>query len=103
MPREEGWIGVDFDATLARSDNGEPIFPMVKKVRRWLDQGADVRIFTARMDMGKDSTQVAEVKEFCLRHFGRSLPVTNVKDKKMFVLYDDRARQVVRNTGEVVS
>jgi hypothetical protein len=51
-----GWIGVDFDGTLATYDKwvheshcGEPIAPMVKLVKKWRAEGRDVRIFTARV------------------------------------------------------
>jgi len=51
-----GWIGVDFDGTLAQygtwvsADHcGEPIAPMVERVRRWMALGHEVRIFTARI------------------------------------------------------
>ena len=53
--RRNGWIGVDLDGTLAHYDEfrgddyvGEPIEPMVERVKQWLDEGKDVRIFTAR-------------------------------------------------------
>lgn len=46
-----GWIGVDLDGTLAHYDKwigpehiGEPIAPMVDRVRAWLGQGIEVRI-----------------------------------------------------------
>jgi len=51
-----GWIGVDLDGTLAYYDEwrglyhiGEPIPAMVDRVKRWLAEGRDVRIFTARV------------------------------------------------------
>lgn len=51
-----GWIGVDFDGTLATygtwagaSHVGEPIAPMVERVKRWLAEGREVRVFTARI------------------------------------------------------
>ena len=52
----EGWIGVDLDGTLAEylgwqgmGHIGEPIAPMVERVKAWLAEGKDVRIFTARV------------------------------------------------------
>ena len=52
-----GWIGVDLDGTLAYYDQwrgalhiGEPIPVMLERVKRWLDEGKDVRIFTARVN-----------------------------------------------------
>ena len=52
----EGWIGVDLDGTLAEYDGwvgpqhiGKPVPLMVDRVKRMLDYGEDVRIFTARV------------------------------------------------------
>lgn len=52
----EGWIGVDFDGTLAQYDTwvdaahcGRPIQPMVDRVQAWLKAGRQVRVFTARV------------------------------------------------------
>lgn len=108
-----GWIAVDLDGTLAEYDEvwrgvehvGAPIAPMVEKVRALLAEGADVRIFTARVTM--NSTRSAgealrareTIEKWCLEHIGRELPVTNVKDFGMIRLYDDRCVQVVPNLG----
>ena len=50
-----GWIGVDLDGTLAHYGGwveperiGQPIAPMVARIKEWLGQGIEVRIFTAR-------------------------------------------------------
>lgn len=102
------WIGVDLDGTLARSDDsvspgeiGEPIPAMVDRVKVWLANGEDVRLFTAR---AKDASndELDEIDDWCLLHIGQTLVITYEKDKRMKVLYDDRAVQVVRNTGELV-
>jgi hypothetical protein len=52
----QGWIGVDLDGTMAYYDGwkgadhiGEPIPAMVERVKRWLAEGREVRIFTARV------------------------------------------------------
>jgi len=50
-----GWIGVDFDCTLAEyhgwngGELGPPIPAMVERVKAWLAEGREVRIFTARV------------------------------------------------------
>lgn len=51
-----GWIGVDLDGTLAKYGErqwpdhiGEPIAPMVERIKQWLKQGVEVKIFTARV------------------------------------------------------
>lgn len=115
-----GWIGVDLDGTLAHYDSvwrgpdhiGEPIGPMVERVKRWLAEDREVRIFTARVTEGAiDAVTMkpisaqelrAPIEAWCLKHLGRVLPVTNVKDYAMIELWDDRAVQVRPNTGEPV-
>ena len=121
-----GWIGVDLDGTLAEyhgwkgADHiGEPIPAMVERVKAWLAEGKDVRIFTARVwplgtfenhisinNTEQDLLRVAcalearkAVQAWCMAHFGRELPITCVKDYGMVELWDDRAVQVVKNTG----
>lgn len=89
--------------------------PMVWRVREWVAAGEDVRIFTARVDGGKVALAMGDpageafkdvarirgyIEAWCLRHIGTVLPVTNVKDYGMRVLWDDRAVRVVANTGE---
>lgn len=98
-----GWIGVDLDGTLAHyggwkgpDDIGAPIVPMLERVKGWLAEGRAVRIFTARACIPE---QVALVKAWLLKHGLGDLEVTNVKDFGMVELWDDRAVQVVTNTG----
>lgn len=104
-----GWIGVDLDGTLAQYDGwigptyiGAPIPTMVKRVTRWLEDGWDVRIFTARVACEGDELKAvtAAIVEWCLAHLGAELPITNVKDFGMVQLWDDRCVQVIPNTGE---
>jgi len=108
LPMSNGWIGVDLDGTLAYYDKwkgikhiGEPVPKMQERVQKWLLEGRDVRIFTARVGMGNDVAKSTEViNMWCLKHFGRILPITCEKDFKMIELWDDRCTQVVVNTGE---
>lgn len=101
------WLGVDLDGTLAEHYTGEydptvigkPVPRMVSRVKRWLDQGEDVRIFTARAD---DPEALVPITDWCKEHIGKVLPITNVKDRYCTRIYDDRARQVQENTGEFV-
>lgn len=102
-PRDagKGWIGFDLDGTLAQYDGvhrgenyiGAPIEPMVRLVRKYLAQGRDVRIFTARRPH-------PAIRRFCYENFGKILPITNVKDHEMQALFDDRAVGVKRNEGK---
>jgi len=74
--------------------------------------GQAVKIFTARVcEHGRLDTSNGEptavdvitpIENWCLKHLGRKLPVTNVKDYYMIELWDDRAIQVIANTGEPV-
>lgn len=112
----KGWIGVDLDGTLAMYHGwqgpehiGEPVPLMLERVKAWLAQGEDVRIFTARVSRDGTHARDAEARRarlaigrWCLRHVGQELPVTNVKDYGMRELYDDRAVTVQQNTGLLV-
>lgn len=111
-----GWIGVDLDGTLAHYDGwkgvdkiGEPIMPMVNRVKAMLADGFEIRIFTARMHGhgqpligGGTADVLTPIEMWCQEHLGVILPVTNVKDFGMTVLYDDRAVQVETNTGRII-
>jgi hypothetical protein len=128
-----GWIGVDFDGTLAEYGTwigpdhvGKPVGAMLFRVKKWLADGREVRIFTARAfplgciepDTVLPNTAAADdlivsrehvaaiavqaIREWCREHLGQVLTVTCVKDYGMVELYDDRAVQVRMNTGELV-
>ena len=107
------WYGVDLDGTLAEyhgwnPEIGKPIPKMLKRVKRWIDEGRDVRIFTARVSRFPDTTDahIEEVRNrieaWSLKHLGKILPITNVKEHGLVELWDDRAVQVVKNTGKRV-
>jgi len=117
----EGWIGVDLDGTLAEYKGwvgvdyiGPPIPPMVERVKGWLAEGKDVRIFTARVDGGTAALNMGNpagelfkdverirlmIQDWTEEHIGARLPVTNQKDYGMVELWDDRAVRVVLNVG----
>lgn len=101
--KDNGWIGVDLDGTLAYYNGwkgieniGQPVPSMLKRVVDWLEEGRDVRIFTARASI---PDAILFIDDWCLDNIGVTLPVTNVKDFAMIELWDDRAVQVVFNTG----
>ena len=109
----DSYIGVDLDRTLAYYNSGdwerfgpyyigEPIPPMIKKVKEWLASGEKVKIFSARA-AETDPKVVEAVEEWCLKHIGQILPVTCIKDRHMRIYYDDKAIQVIPNTGEIVN
>lgn len=109
---DHGWIAVDLDGTLAHYDGwrgithiGEPIPAMAARVRTWIQEGKDVRIFTARVgpqrfDVPEEiATIQAAIEGWCVEHLGKALPVTCQKDFGMIELWDDRCVQVIPNTG----
>ena len=104
-----GWIGVDLDGTLAEYERwegsttiGAPIPAMVDRVKRWVAEGREVRIFTARAFDGGPRLQAA-VAEWTFEHIGVALPATCVKDFGMEELWDDRAVSVESNTGRALA
>lgn len=111
----KGWYGFDLDGTIAFYDGwkgethiGEPIPSMIVKIKELLSLGADVRIFTARVaeaetnkdGSGHDILAVIEaIENWCEKHIGQKLPITNKKDFGMIELWDDRCVQIIPNTG----
>lgn len=104
MDEMTGWIGVDLDGTLAmytewRGEHhiGPPVPAMVNRVKAWLAEGVRVKIFTARAAGGQKV--IKAIQDWCEEHVGARLEVTCIKDYGMIELWDDRAVQVVCNTG----
>ena len=105
----KGWIGVDLDGTLAHYDGwvdetaiGEPVPAMVERIKRWITEGYEVRIFTARVShpsalTNKRATEA--IREWCMQHIGWYFEVTATKDFAMIELWDDRCVAVEANTG----
>jgi hypothetical protein len=84
---------------------------MAARVKQWLAEGKDVRIVTARVFMRYDpvrlevtlnQTAITLVQNWTEEHFGVRLKVVCFKDFSMIELWDDRCKQVVPNTGELV-
>lgn len=46
------------------------------------------------------STYVDPVQQWCQKHIGKVLPVTNIKNFEMTELWEDRAVRVQTNEGE---
>jgi len=69
-------------------------------VNKWLDEGKEVIIFSARASTAPARKQI---RRWLLKYGLPELQVTNVKLPKMEVFYDDRAKQVVPNTGRLVA
>jgi len=106
---DKAWIGVDLDGTLAEYTEykgpehiGKPIPKMVNRVKEWIVEGRTVKIMTARADIPVrgSSKPIWVVEDWCKEVFGQKLPVVCRKDLHMIELWDDRAVQVIKNTGE---
>lgn len=103
-PYGDGWIGVDLDGTLVYYTSkdmrngliGDPIPKMLERIRKWQAQGITVKLMTARAGI---PAQVEIVKTWLKKH-ALDLEITDKKDFCMIELWDDRAVQVIPNTGE---
>lgn len=114
IEERKGWIGVDLDGTLAHYDDfhgldhiGQPIPAVLARVKEWIADGIDVRIFTARANpIGLKQSEyvagIAAIERWCIEHIGRELPITCTKDYAMHELWDDRCVCVERNTGRIL-
>jgi len=114
---DKSWIGVDLDRTLAYYDGwkldpetglgriGAPIEPMRYRVRKWLEAGETVKIFTARVSSDRAPEErarmVAAIERWCQTYLGAILEVTAEKNFHMKALYDDLAWHVTPNQGYV--
>lgn len=97
------WIGVDLDGTLAIFDGwhgpdhiGAPIWPMVSRVKQWLDDGKLIKIFSSRAN---NPICIRAIQSWCMEYLGVVLDITNIKDEFMVELWDDRAIRVETNSG----
>jgi hypothetical protein len=109
---------------------GKPIPLMVERVRTWINHDVDVRILTARVGlpltnkyngsykeingfMGStckitgerfsDYRMISKIQDWTEQHVGKRLPVQCYKDVNMIELWDDRAVQVIANTGRTLA
>ncbi len=100
---DEGWIGCDLDGTLAHDTGwkgpdhiGPPIPEMLERVRNWINQGRRVKIFTAR---ATTPDAIPPIRDWLREQGLPELEITNVKDFECEEIWDDRAVEVVANTG----
>lgn len=105
---DEQWVGVDLDGTLAKyykwegiENIGDPIPNMVQHVKKLIDQGEIIKIFTARI--AEDPEAAKYIQAWLVENGLPILEVVNEKDSMMKLLIDDRAVQVETNTGKVLS
>jgi hypothetical protein len=114
------WEGVDLDGTLAYHDTeggdwdgaiGAPIPLMLARVKAWIAEGTEVRIFTARVSpiamdgLPADPARMAllrkKIGDWTELHCGKRLTTTCCKDHDVNRIWDDRARHVLRDVGEI--
>jgi len=111
MNEHSGWIGCDLDGTLAKYPNpyghnliGRPVPLMLQRVQRWLAEGRQVKIVTARVASSLPMEEVVRARKMITSwlelNLGQALPIVSEKDYSMVELWDDRAVQVITNTGE---
>lgn len=105
-PGEKGWIGVDLDGTLAYYDGwkgfghiGPVVEPIKARVLEWIAQGYRVKIFTARASAPEG---IEPIRKWLLASGLPELEITCQKDFNLIEVWDDRAIQVVHNTGSPV-
>ncbi len=70
---------------------GNPIPARVAQVKQLLDQGTDVRIFTARVADDPSGEVRAQIEKWAEQNLGRKVPITNAKDDNLAFLLDDKA------------
>lgn len=99
----------DFDGVLVCSHDsefvGRPVDEMIDLVKYYINNSVPVRIFTARSHPANPNWEkdIKEVKDFCKKFFGKQLPVVCSKNPSTVKIYDDRAIQVRRNQGLLVT
>ena len=102
--KEEPWIGVDLDGTLALYGEwhgiehiGDPVPKVVWLVRKLMDKGYNVKVFTARVSNGPEA--IPPIQTWVKKHIGVDLDVTNVKTPGCILMIDDRATHCTFNSG----
>ncbi len=115
-----GWVGWNVF--------GAPIAPMIDRIRAWAAEGREVKIVTARVGLPirerdgnmypsvvrnhvclvtnerfSDDMMVRAIHEHCQKYIGFAPQVQCYKDVDMIELWDDRAVQVVPNTGRTLA
>ncbi|MCP4409220.1 MAG: hypothetical protein GY807_15985 [Gammaproteobacteria bacterium] len=103
---ERPWIGVDLDGTLATFHGwrgfdhiGKPVPVMIARVKQWLEDDYQVKIVTARANFKEG---IPPIQTWLAKHRLPDLEVVSNKDFNMIELWDDRAIQVLPNSGKVI-
>lgn len=109
--KDEHVIAVDLDGTLAEYHGwqgvghiGKPVPAMVEKVRKAKAEGKKVWIFTARVSEPVDAKEAAEVIQAWCGDYDIPFDGITANKRKFFKeFWDDRAVQIVPNTGEFIT
>lgn len=109
----EEYIAFDLDGTVAEYDGwkgvehiGAPIPKTIAMIKAFLAKGVKVKFLTARVaTKNSEERELAKstIAKWSKEHIGQALEATCIKDRMMVRLYDDRARQVIENEGEVIT
>lgn len=98
---------IDLDGTLAyydrwsnEGDIGEPIEDIKNKILRWISEDITIKIFTARAYCNKNIKVIR--KWLLLNGLPPTLEITNIKGIDCNIILDDKAREVIKNTGIIV-
>lgn len=101
---QEEIILVDLDGTLAFYDHwrgkehiGEPIPEMLNRVKQMISEGKTIRIFTARAE---HDDYIPFIRTWLEKYGLGGLAITNQKDMNCTEIYDDKAVQIITNTGK---
>jgi hypothetical protein len=111
----KAWWGFDCDGTIAHYESwgdgsiGAPIKPMIRRIKHYLNTGRRVAIVTARVhpnepDAGGQNFFIRAFLEQALGSMAlaEAVDIRADKDRHMVALFDDRAEQVIPNTGILV-
>ena len=105
------WLAVDLDGTLAHYDGwkgigniGDPIKNIVEAIKARREAGWGVAIFTARVsDPAEREAAEESIWAWADHHNIEIDGITCIKHKHFIEFWDDRAIQVIKNTGEFVT
>lgn len=95
MSKDKFWYGFDFDGTLAKGRGGVEPTTFVDILKLFINLGRKCKIFTARTN----PEQIEQIKTFLKANNIPEIEITNVKDRYLRLLYDNRAVGVIKDTG----
>ena len=106
--KDLGTLACDLDGTLALKQHpfnpytvGEPVPTMLQRVKDEIAKGRRVVLFTARA-ASQDPGMHRTIREWLTKHGLDGMKITNQKTPDITELLDDRAKQVVPDTGKIV-